>query len=225
MHHRILVRVLFLPIGLLIKLSDLAIAGSRDLYNKARFRSAIIDRGCLIDPTSKIAENCHVLESCIIWDSAIMTFSYIGRNSMVQHATIGSFCSIANDVYIGLGAHPSHTFSTSPLFYRVANTFNVSLVENDYDFAEYRPIEIGHDVWIGSRAMVLDGVKVGDGAIIAANAVVTKDVPAYAVVAGVPAKIIRYRFSPEKIDKLLSEQWWLWPLNEIKRRMNELNDL
>ena len=225
MHYRTLARILFVPLGLLIKLNELSIIGSRDLYNKLRFRGAIIDRNCCIDPTTKIEENCHILESCYIWDSSIKRFSYVGRNSMIQHASIGSFCSIANDVYVGLGMHPSNLFSTSPLFYRVVNTFKLRLIENDYDFAEYKPIEIGHDVWIGARVMIMDGVKVGDGAIIAGNAVVTKDVPPYAIVAGIPAKVIRYRFSPEKIEKLLREQWWLWPLSEIKQRMSDLNDL
>jgi chloramphenicol O-acetyltransferase type B len=225
MHSGTLLRILLLPFGLLLKLIELAVVGSRDLYNKFRFRGSIIDRNCCIDPTTEIEENCHILENCLVWDSTIMRFSYVGRNSMIQHAKIGSFCSIANDVYVGLGTHPLNLFSTSPLFYRVVNTFKFRLIENDYDFAEYKPIEIGHDVWIGARAMVMDGVKVGDGAIIAANAVVTKDVPPFAVVAGIPAKIIRYRYSPEKIEKLLGNRWWLWPLSEIKQRMTYLNDL
>jgi acetyltransferase-like isoleucine patch superfamily enzyme len=110
------------------------------------------------------------------------------------------------------------------LFYRVSNTFNIKLVEKDYDFPEYQRIEIGNDVWIGARAVILDGVRIGSGAIIASNAVVTKDVPPYAIVGGVPAQIISYRFSPEEIAKLLKLQWWSWPLEEVKARMNEFNE-
>ena len=78
---------------------------------------------------------------------------------------------------------------------------------------------------VGARATVLDGVKIGNGAIIAANAVVTKAVPPYAIVAGVPAKVIRYRFPSEKIERLQKTQWWSWTLDEIQNRMKELNDL
>ena len=209
-----------------LKLYELAVIGSRDLQNKLRFSKSIVDKNCCINPATNIEENCHILENSLVLNSTIKKYSYVGRNSIVQNASIGSFCSIANDVFIGLGTHPSDLLSTSPLFYRVANTFNYQVLLNkDYNFSEYQPIEIGHDVWIGARAMVMDGVKVGDGAIIAANAVVTKDVPPYAIVGGIPAKIISYRFPPEKIAQLLKTQWWTWSLNDIRKRMTELNGL
>ena len=219
-----ILRLILLPVGLFIKLYELAVTGSRDISNKLRFKNSIIDRNCCINPASTIDDNCHILENSHVLNSSIKRYSYIGRNSMIQNVNIGSFCSVANDVCIGLGTHPSNLFSTSPLFYRVNNTFKVRLIDVDYNFNEYNPIEIGHDVWIGARAMIMDGIKVGDGAIIAANAVVTKDIPPYAIVAGVPARIIRYRFSSEKIENLLQSQWWLLPLSEIKERMNDLND-
>lgn len=220
-----LFRISLLPLGLLLKLYELAVEGARDIHNKLRFRDSIIDRKCRINPASKIDKNCHILENSLVLNSTIKTCSYVGRNSIVQNTSIGSFCSIANDVFIGLGAHPIAHFSTSPLFYRVSNTFNLKLIDEDYEFAEYRPIEIGNDVWIGARAIILDGVKIGDGAIVAANAVVTHDVPPYAIVGGVPAKVIRHRFSPEKIEQLLKLQWWSWPLSEIQKRMSELSKL
>jgi len=220
-----LVRILLLPFGLLIKLYELAAIGSRDLQNKFRFRGSIVDKNCCINRHSIIEENSHILENSLILNSAISRFTYVGRNSVIQNARIGSFCSIANDVFIGLGAHPTELFSTSPIFYRVANTFKIELVNKDYEFSEYLPIEIGHDVWVGARAIILDGVKIGSGAIIAANSLVTKDVPPYAIVGGIPGKIIRYRFSQEKNDRLLETQWWSWPLKEIRNRMDELNNL
>lgn len=218
-------RVLLLPFGLLMKIKELAVIGSRDIQNKLRYKQSTIDKNCCINLASKIEENCHILENTIVLNSNIKKYSYVGRNSIVQNANIGSFCSIANDVFIGLGTHPSHLFSTSPLFYRVNNTFDIKLIETDYDFSEYQTIEIGHDVWIGARAMIMDGITIGDGAIIAANAVITKDVPPYAIMGGVPAKIIKHRFSAEKIKKLQLKQWWLLPLIEIKKMMEELNDL
>ncbi len=81
-------------------------------------------------------------------------------------------------------------------------------------------MEIGNDVWIGTNAIVInskkDHIKIGDGAIIAAGAVVTKDIPPYAIAAGIPAKIIRYRFNNEVISKLLKSKWWDIPISELK---------
>jgi acetyltransferase-like isoleucine patch superfamily enzyme len=218
-----LFRLLLLPVGLLLKLYELAVEGARDIHNKLRFRDSIIDRKCCINPASRIAKKCHIAENCLVINSTMKSFNSVGGNSIVQNTNIGSFCSIANNVYIGLGAHPTDYFSTSTLFYRVSNTFNLKIVDDNLDFSEYQLTEIGNDVWIGARVTILGGVKVGDGAIIGANAVVTKDVPPYAIVAGVPAKIIRYRFPPDKVGQLLKLQWWTWPLEEIIQRMGELN--
>jgi virginiamycin A acetyltransferase len=99
------------------------------------------------------------------------------------------------------------------------------LVECDVPIVEYKRITIGNDVWIGARAVILDGITIGDGAIVGACAVVTKDVPPYAVVAGVPARVIRYRFSEKKIRTLLELQWWEWSPEEIKARLAELNSI
>ncbi len=221
----VVIRLLLLPFGLLAKLYELSVVGSRDLHNRLRFKKSVVDKNCCINSTTKIDENCHILENCLILNSSIERFSYVGRNSMIQNASIGSFCSIANDVFIGLGAHPIDKFSTSPLFYRTSNPLKFKLINEDSGFLEYQPIEIGNDVWIGARATILDGVIVGNGAIIAANAVVTKDVPPYAIVGGVPAKVITHRFSKEKIEALQQRQWWLLPLTEIKQCMDKLNDL
>jgi len=222
---KILSRILLLPCGLLLKLYELAAEGARDINNKFRFKDSIIDRKCCINSGSKIGPNCHILENTLINNCDIKSFTYIGKNSLVQNANIGSFCSIANDVFIGLGAHPSDHFSTSPLLYRINNTFRVRITKENVDFTEYVPVNISNDVWIGARAIVMDGINIGDGAIIAAGAVVTKDIPPYAIVAGIPAKIIRYRFQSEKIETILSMQWWIWPLSEIKDRLYELRGL
>lgn len=220
-----LFRVLYLPLGLLINLYQLAKNGARDLHNKKRFKNAIIDKDCCINDNSIIAENTHILENCLILNSTIKQYTYIGKNSIVQNATIGLFCSIANDVFIGLGKHPIDRFSTSTLFYKKNNTLNINFIDHDDDFSEYEAIEIGNDVWIGARAIIMDGVKISDGAIIAAGAVVTKDIPAYAIVGGVPAKVIKYRFPDEKIENLLSIKWWEWSLDKIKKELNTLGDL
>jgi acetyltransferase-like isoleucine patch superfamily enzyme len=220
-----ILKILLLPLGLLYKLFDLARSGSRDIINSRRFSEAQIDSNCCIDSGSKINSNVHILGNCLINNSEIYSYTYIGRNSIVQNAKIGHFCSIANDVFIGLGKHPLENFSTSTIFYRSQNTLKIRLIEQNSSFKEYENIEIGHDVWIGTRSIILDGVKVGTGAVIAANSIVTKDVPPYAIVAGVPARIIKYRFSDDKINKLLKSEWWNDPLEIIKSNMDDMNSL
>lgn len=217
-------RIFLAPFGLLLKLCDLAKDGARDLHNRRRFRGTQIDLGCAIDPATSIDSNCHILSGTTVLKTTIKRFSYVGRRSIVQNADIGSFCSIANDVCIGLGSHPVSLFSTSPLFYRTQNTFHVTAIDRDMEFEEYTRITIGNDVWIGARAIVMDGVEIGDGAIVAANAVVTKNVPPYAIVGGVPARVIKRRFDDDKIARLLELKWWLWSLDEIRSRSSELND-
>jgi len=87
----------------------------------------------------------------------------------------------------------------------------------DSIFEELKRTQIGNDVWIGARAIVLDGISIGDGAVIAAGAVVTKDVPPYAIVGGVPAKLIRYRFEDDVIQELLKWKWWDLSLDDLQK--------
>ena len=84
-------------------------------------------------------------------------------------------------------------------------------------------VEIGHDVWIGTNVTILPSVKIGNGAIIAAGAVVTKDIPDYAIVGGVPAKVLKYRFSDDEIKRLNQSKWWEWPDEKIKRHINKFS--
>jgi len=141
--------------------------------------------------------NCH-----------IGRYTYIASNSHLTNCTIGSYCSIGPDLLAGLGKHPSSTFiSTHPSFYAPINTSPISYV-NEQRFTEFERILIGNDVWIGARVTIIDGICIGDGAILAAGAVVTKDVEPYSIVGGIPAKKIRNRFNDEQIKFLLNLRWW-----------------
>lgn len=214
-----LIRILFLIPGLIWKLLVLAKKGSRDMYNKFRFKKSIIDGGSSFCSKTILYPNSRVLSSCVFNNVILGSYTYVGRNSLLQNVKVGKFCSIANDVMIGLGTHPLDLFSTSPLFYRKHNTFKIKLVQENLVFKEYTETVIENDVWIGARVTILDGVKIHNGALVAAGAVVTKDVPAYAIVAGVPAKIIKYRFDKVKIEYLLKTKWWSKDLSWIKSNM------
>lgn len=123
---------------------------------------------------------------------------------------ISKYCSIANHVCLGPGEHYLDRLSTFPV---------KLLLNPGYSdcFPASKRTVIGNDVWIGNGVTILNGIHVGDGAVIAAGAVVTKDVPPYAIVAGVPAKIIRYRFDSEDIHKLLSIKWWEKDIEWMKK--------
>lgn len=199
--------------------------GARDMEMQSRFSHAIIDTGCSATSDTRIGIDSHILSDCILNHSQIGSYTYICRHALIQNTTIGNYCSISHELICGLGKHPLDMFSTSPLFYRKRNTFNIQVVEANSDFVEYAPVHIGNDVWIGARVIIMDGVSVGDGAVIAAGAVVTKDVPPYAVVGGVPAKIIKYRHSVERQRILQDSKWWELPPKEAYQKMAYFNNL
>lgn len=138
-------------------------------------------------------------------------YSYVNKGAIIASGEIGKYCSIGAYSFIGLDEHPLNHFSTSPFTYQ----------NQSWDSFTAPPV-IGHDVWIGSTAVILQGVSVGTGAVIGAGAIVTKDVPPYAIVGGNPAKIIRYRFSEKKRRALLESEWWNQPQEELARFIQKL---
>lgn len=157
--------------------------------------------------------------------------TYIGSRCQFRNAKIGKYCSIAQGVALMSGRHPTSVFvSTSPLFYAsyscLGKSFHVDNTFKEYRFTENGfSLEIGNDVWIGSNVTILDGVKIGDGAIIAACSCVTKDVPPYAIVGGVPAKVIKYRFDEFQISALLRIQWWNCNVDQIKEMATKFSNI
>lgn len=155
--------------------------------------NTFIDKGVRINSLAKIAENCKIGQ-----------YTSIGNDTNIgENTVVGRFCSIACNVTTTPGQHPTN-FLSSHIFQYSSCINGV----NQVSFNNYRPVTIGNDVWIGKNAVIMDGINIGDGAVIGTGAIVTKDVPPYAIVGGVPAKIIRYRFSPEIIEKLLDLKWW-----------------
>jgi acetyltransferase-like isoleucine patch superfamily enzyme len=147
-------------------------------------------------------------EKACLWNVILGNFTYIGENSRIARTKIGKYCSIGPNVLCGLGKHPSRDFvSIHPIFYSTQNPAQITFSDANY-FAEYEPIEIGSDVWVGANAIILDGVKIGDGAIISAGTVVTGDVEPYSIIGGVPGRLIRFRFEAEEIKFLQEFKWW-----------------
>lgn len=154
------------------------------------------------------------------------------ENNLIER--IGSFCSINHTVHVGVGNHPMDFISTSPIMYTAEGVmFGPEHVEGFLPFNYQLSLQqikgnekvvIGNDVWIGTNVVVLPGVKIGNGAIIAAGAVVTKDVPDYAIVGGVPAKIIKYKYSEKQISILNKVRWWDWPEKDIKEKIELLRN-
>lgn len=168
---------------------------------------------------SKIAKTAKICRFCRIINSEIGRYSYVGPNSVIRNSSVGSFCSIAENVKVGYGLHRLDRISNSPLFYAKKNIFG-KCFSIDQEFVEFVPTVIGNDVMIGTNVFINDGIRIGSGAIIGAGSIVTRDIKPYEVVAGNPARTLRYRFDEVTISKLLSLQWWNW--SEEKLQGNEI---
>lgn len=167
---------------------------------------SIIERSILKDYVNIQRNN-------LIYSTQIGRYTYTGKNLTCWNSKIGSFCSISWNVSIGGANHDYERVTTSAFLY--SDIFDIKGGNKGYD-RFYNDCEIGNDVWIGCGAIVCRGVKIGHGAVIGANAVVTKDVEPYSIVAGVPAKHIKYRFTPDIIHRLLEIKWWNFPKDVIR---------
>lgn len=157
----------------------------------------------------KIEKNVSIDRSCI---NNIGKYTFIGKNTIIGPTTsqVGSFCSIAPDVIIGPNSHDITAGTTSTFIHAYSSSLDYRSQKTSSSYNNYKQslntknTEIGHDVWIGYRAIIMPGVTVGDGAIIGAGSIVTKDVEPYSIVVGNPAKLIKYRFDTETIQEILN---------------------
>ena len=179
---------------------------------------------------TKLSLDVKIQEKCKIVNSQIDNHTYIGNNSYITNCKIGKFCSIASGFNCAFGKHPTKRYvSTHPYFY--SRTWNNNI--NGSLFKEYKYIDennkimafIGNDVWIGTNVTILDGISIGNGAIIGACSLINKDVPPYAIVAGVPGKIIGFRFDKDEIDFLEEIKWWNRDIKWIDKNVQLFDDI
>ena len=178
-------------------------------YRKKYYRKGVRwSEGVDIGGFSTTFEGCNRIGRNSAFMGRLGRCSYMGENCRI-HAKIGRYCSIASEVCTIQGRHPTADWvSTSPVFFSPDCQCGTTYVSRrKYDETSPETI-IGNDVWIGARATILAGVCIGDGAIIATGAVVTRDVEPYTMVGGVPAKPIRKRFTDAQIEVLLALKWW-----------------
>lgn len=161
-----------------------------------------------IDKTSKIEAGSHIV------NTNFDRHSFCGYDCVITDCNVGSFTSIANNVVIGGGKHPMEWVSMSPVFYEGKDSVKTKFSEHKRE--PVKRTEIGHDVWIGEKALIKQGVIIGNGAVIGMGSIVTKDVEPYTVVAGSPAKVIRKRFDNHIIDRLEKIQWWKLDDKDLK---------
>ncbi len=193
----------------------------------------IIDKSTTVDPSayvsgSSIYGNVEIGKQAKVYQAHLEGEVRIGAYtsiwgpgifmiSRINGIQIGKFCSIARYVSIQEDYHNPDRVTT---YFLERNLLNMPL--NDNAMISKGKVIIGNDVWIGAGTQILSGVTVADGVIIGAGAIVTKDIPAYAIVGGNPAKVIKYRFEQKKIDQLLEMAWWDWSVEKIKENQDFL---
>lgn len=213
-------------------MKKLEMLGKRVLYRwRFRGRGVKIGSGCNLALHGVEFEGGNVLNCGVTFRGKLGYGSYIGSQSNLN-ASVGRYCSIASNVCTISGSHPTRKFvSTHPCFFSTRKQAGFTYVTEDifteavFADEERHFVTIGNDVWIGNNVLLLPGIHIGDGAVIAAGAVVTKDVAPYTVVGGVPAKEIRKRFRDEQIEKLMEMQWWNQPEEWIRDNSELFEDI
>ncbi len=191
------------------------------IYSRALVKcSELLDGVSVGDETiivsSQIGDFCELDRRNYIHHATIEKFTYTGWNTYIGYTDIGKFCSISRNVDIGGAEHNYKCITTMPMEKLKQMRTGVQPMWSNTD-----RIQIGNDVWIGQGVTILKkkGICIGDGAVIAAGAVVCTDIGPYEIWGGVPAKFIKYRFEREWIERLLEVMWWDFPLDVIENNI------
>lgn len=184
-----------------------------------------------IHPTARVRGSTlgryvELAEGVLMLDSEMGDYSYAMRFCDIANATVGKFSNIASFVRIGATDHPMDRASQHHFLYRSNDYWDDA--EPDHAFFAHRASRratVGHDTWLGHGSMVMPEVTVGHGAVIASKAVVTKDVPAYAVMAGVPARFVRWRHPPALAERLTAIAWWDWDHARLRSALEDFRAL
>jgi len=171
---------------------------------------------------SRVHPDSKVEAGSTLVNTTIDKYSFCGYDCTILNADIGLFVSIGSHVTIGGIAHPMHFVSTSPAF--LSHKDSIKKKFSHFNYLPNIKTEIGSDVWIGDGAFVKAGIRIGNGTVIGMGAVVTKDVPDYAIVAGNPARFIRYRFDEPTRLALSASQWWLRDDESLVRLAKHIDD-
>ena len=193
-----------ISIGTNSTIIDSILSDSVTIYPSCTISKCLLEKNTVVYPGSSL------------YEVNLGRFSYVGTHSELGGTRFGSFCSCAPYLLVGSGDHPRDYVSSSPVFFSTLKQCGISFADRDY-FDELKETIIGNDVWIGVRVFIRDGVNIGNGAIVGAGSVVVNDVPEYAIIGGVPARIIRFRFSDEIISQLLDIKWWDWSDEHLQK--------
>ncbi|MER8657152.1 DapH/DapD/GlmU-related protein [Mesorhizobium sp. M0847] len=174
----------------------------------------------------KLGRYASIGERVVLREVNVGDFSYFERHAEAIYTTIGKFCSIAANSRINALEHPIERITQHKLSYRPNEYFRWLGVDAAFRARrQAKAVGIGNDVWIGHGAVIMPGISIGNGAIIGANSVVTRDVPAYTIVAGVPAKPLRMRFPSEIAARIESLAWWDWPPEKLAKAVPDMQAL
>lgn len=177
-------------------------------------------RDCVLGAYTEVGARTTLLEV------SLDDYSYVVNDSNIVYTTIGKFCSIAAMTRINPGNHPMQRASQAHFTYRASAYFPGEKDEDAFfDWRRASCVDIGQDVWIGHGAVVLPGRRIGTGAVVAAGAIVTKDVAPYAIVAGNPARTVRPRFPDSIAERLQSLAWWDWSHDQLRAALPDFREL
>lgn len=203
---------------------------SKIIYFKLRVK---IHPTVYISKKTIFAGNNVIHNNANIVNSSLGYATYVGKNCIMPNVVLGSYCSIAGNVEVLPYTHPTSIHvSTHPAFFSLLKQAGFTFTKKQlfqeqlfFDKEKGINVKIGNDVWIGKNVLIMGGIEIGDGAIVAAGTILLKNVPPYAIVGGIPAKVIRYRFNEEQIRFLTKIKWWEKTPNWLSEHVELFSDI